>query len=108
VILRILDRRKGLTEREFDTIFSDWKLRQNSSGDVIRSLRGPKLRFMSGKYIMGSFMQPGDWAKWLQLTQAMQGEDLVTTRKYRGHVRYKITQKGKKFLSLLQKKRRTT
>ncbi len=90
-ILRILRMKKGITDDEFDRIFTDTKTIINNDGTTVMYPRKPSLRFFpidSKAFILGSFMQRGNWSKWLHLTQLMSKIGLINITTVDGCVTY--------------------
>lgn len=81
-----------LSTSEFDKVFGDVVYETLPSGETIVIRKEPKLRFMGSKsetFIMGSLQQPGDWAKYLQLTQLMVGADILEIETKDGDIFYR-------------------
>jgi len=81
VILRAIRMKGGkLTDLEFDALFRDSPRKKR------------KLRFMGHEdwtYMLGSFHQTGDWAKWLNLTQLMVKAGILTVKDEAGVIIYR-------------------
>lgn len=90
VILRLIKMKGGLSDTDFDRLFSDYK--KVAKNCIISNIyRRPKLRFFHmtrNSFILGGF-PPNDWAKWLELTQIMCTIGLIKTEFKNGHVIYK-------------------
>lgn len=61
-----------LHQDDFDKEFSDFEEKQMPDGMIIRCMKIPRIWAMTGdSFILGSMQQPGDWAKYLDLTHLM-------------------------------------
>ena len=97
VIVRVLRRFGPITAEEFDKIFSDFKDKIGPDGTITRTMRPIKIRpcaYSPKAFLLGSLQQPGNWAKWLQLTQLMSGIGMVDIQKIDGSITYRLANNG--------------
>ena len=80
-ILNAIQRHGGrLTQNDFDKEFSDFTESTSKDGITVRRMKPIELRFFLASddaFILGSMQQPGNWAKYLHLTQLMAQAGLV-------------------------------
>ncbi len=93
----IIDCGGKLTEREFDKKFGDGYEELMPNGDLVYHRNPIKISiwpYAPKAFLLGSMQQPGDWAKYLNLTQLMCAAEILTAKKIDGQVVYSIKEYG--------------
>lgn len=94
IIQLIKDHGGELTSDEFDKEFSDFIDEIQPDGNTVRKMKKPSINVWPmniNSFILGSLRQPGDWSKWVHLTQLMcQAKILTAKNTEKGTVVYRI------------------
>jgi len=89
----IIDCGGKLTETEFDRKFGNGYEELMPNGDLVYHRNPPRISvwpYAPKAFLLGSLQQPGDWSKYLDLTQLMCLVGILNAKKEDGKVVYTI------------------